>query len=232
MAGEELTPSVLLNVKPAKQSHSFVATPSALSLVSGLNVTTISPRRIGFIIQGASIFMDAEYSAGSAEFVVDSTEEHLFDAELSQEGRTHNARLHSNVEYALVDDRFVHHFGGVEFLAVGVDMSTSVGVLIGIRRLGVSAGRGGPGKAGIGSVGHRLILAGPSEESHESHELCVTSAVSRDVGRVHALRNDGTLVDQDAADWRLVGAKRKASLGDMVNSRERGAGSPGTGCDP
>lgn len=146
------TPSVLLNVEPAKQSYSFVTTPSALSLVSGLNVAAISSRRIGFIIERARILVDAENSTGSAEFVVDGTEKHLLDAKLSQEGGTHDARFHGNIKYALVDDRFIHNLDWVEFLAVWVDMSASVRVPIGIRRLGVSAGRGGPRRTGIDIV--------------------------------------------------------------------------------
>lgn len=170
--------------------------------------------------------VDAKNTSRTAELVVHGSEEHLLDSELAQKTGTHDTWLDGYVEDAFIDNVTRHPGIGMDLLAVGVQVAAldilrvvqrgvgpKLGILLPLPLRG-SLGRHGRGDmAGLGKgVVRSFTLWAVRKEGGDGHELGVTGAVTRDVGRVHALGDDFVLVDEYTAHRSLVSSESKTGL--------------------
>lgn len=178
------------------------------------------------------IHVNAEDTSRAPKLVVDGAKIDFLDAELAEHGGTHDARLNGDVEGALRDQRSVNMRGRMELLAVWVDMAI-LGIditplLVGVgphqwRLVGLLAGGTLVTGLSLGSLGHcflHVCLRGVRKKSSEGHQLGMASTIAGDIGGIHAPGNDSPIVDEYAADRRLIGLQRQAGLqqGSVSNS--------------
>lgn len=170
------------------------------------------------------IHVDTEDTSRTPKLVVDGAKVDFLDAELAEHGGTHNTRLDSDVEGALRDQGSVNTRGGMELLAVWVDMAIFgvdiTPLLVGVgpqqwRLVGLLAG----GTLVLG-LSLRLLglfildvcLRGVRKKSSQSHQLRMAGTVAGDIGGIHAPGNNSAIVDEYASDRRLIGLQRQAGL--------------------
>lgn len=206
----------------AKRIGGTEAAASVRELVAlGLRLDTVGAAK------RKTVGVDVEDSAAAAKLVIDGTKVDLLDLELAKERGTHDARLNSDIEIALLEDFFGDTHDRGNLLAVRIVGALSailvafvrgapllrVGrvVLLALWHLG---GHLGSEASGGGSSRGRDI-----HEGRNGHQLGMASAVATGVGRVHASGDDLAFVDKDAADRSFVGPKREASLRVIVSSR-------------
>lgn len=185
-----------------------------------------------------TIGVDVEDSTATAELVVDGAEIDLLDAKLTEERSTHDARLNSDIENALLHDVGGHTLERDHLLAIRIEVALAAILIAFVRgapllRVGrvvfLALGHLG-GYLGLEASGARSAVARDGKQGRNGHELGVASAVASDVGRVHASGDDLALVNNDAADGSLVGHERKASLWVNISrctkERKQGQDSP------
>lgn len=165
-----------------------------------------------------SVHVDAEDTASTAELVVDSAEKDLPYPELSKKGRAHNTGFDRDVENAIGDDGGVDAGRRVKLLAVRVEMAV-LGVdiapylfgwgwrgIVGLVRVRTSLSSFTPSRFRSWGIRSRFVRLGRVREKRaDGHELSMSCAVPGDVGGVHALRDDLSIVNKNTANRRLVG---------------------------
>lgn len=83
----------------------------------------MSADRLAVLGNGDGIGVDAEDSTGASKFVVDGAKVDLLDSNLAKERGTHDARLNSDIEGALVENAAIHALLRVVLLTVGVQVA-------------------------------------------------------------------------------------------------------------
>lgn len=97
----------------------------------------------------------------------------------------------------------------MEFLTIRVDVAIArvdiAPLLVGI----------GPGHwwLALGLLSFDIRIRGVGEEGGECHQLCVAGAITGDVGGIHALGNDSSIMDKYTSNRCLIGPQRQAGLG-------------------
>lgn len=149
--------------------------------------------------------MNAENTSSSAKLVVDSTKVNLLDTKLAKKRGAHDARLDRNVKGALGNNRSVNARSRVKLLAVGEEVAVAgVNVAPNARLIVVALG--------LRVLRLKISITRVRQQSTNSHELSMSSAVAADVGCVHAPGDYSILVHKYAADRRLVGLEGESGL--------------------